>query len=328
MAKAFSILLWNVEHFGAKDKNKKNPKKPIAPIVAEIAKMKPDILAVIEVRSALVAAPLMASMPDHFFFITEGDQMQEILVGIRKTLPAFTTQKTEFKAGQNSLRPGLLITPVVDGQAYPLLFLHVKSLRDPKGFGLRQDMIKRAFDFRKTIGKALGTQRPNYMFLGDLNTMGFDYYGSDKDLDGDREIQELSKAAARRNMRVLSKTHDKTYWSERYGQSDLDHVVAMDHLKFKKFSNAEVQVSGWNDLSSGKSAKELDRKIFRSLDALSRSSESLAPPELGFPFLALFISDFAEQIIRHLEGMARRQARHCLVDPVRPSGILWQLQGC
>ena len=57
-------------------------------------------------------------------------------------------------------------------------------------------------------------------------------------------------------MRLLGKNNASTYWSERYGESDLDHVVAMDHLQFKKFNGEEVRVTGWTDESTnaGRSA--------------------------------------------------------------------------
>ena len=260
MSKAFSILVWNVEHFGATDKKKKKPKKKIGPIIKKIADSKADIVAIIEVRSSLVAAELMKELPDHFFFITEGEQMQEILVGIRKSLPAFITQKNEFQAGQTTLRPGLLVTPMVDGEAYPLLFLHVKSMPDPRGFGIRNYMTKKAFDFRKVLKDAIGGKTPNYIFLGDLNTMGMNYFGSDKDISGGREIKELAAAAKRRNMRLLSKDHSATYWSDEYGESDLDHVVAMDHLKFKTFGGKEVRVSGWNNKNTDAERKDWVKK--------------------------------------------------------------------
>lgn len=261
MAKAFSILIWNVEHFGATDKRKKKPKKPIQPIIDEIAAVNSDIVAIIEVRSSIVAQYLMNAMPDHFFFITEGEQMQEILVGIRKSLPAFVTQKNEFQAGQTSLRPGLLVTPMIDGEAYPILFLHVKSMPDPRGFGIRNYMIDKAFDFRNVLKKAVSGKVPNYIFLGDLNTMGMEYFGSDKDISGEREIKELAAAAKRRNMRLLIKSEDATYWSERYGESDLDHVVAMDHLKFKSFGGTDVRVSGWNDKTTKAQKKAWVKKF-------------------------------------------------------------------
>lgn len=184
-------------------------------------------------------------MPEHHFFITEGPQLQEILVGICRTIPAFVTQKTEFKAGQSTLRPGILVTPYFDGEYYPILFLHLKSMKDPKGFGLRFDMTMRAFDFRKVLAKTAGGQPANYMILGDLNTMGMDYFGSDKDVAGERGVRELQRAAGRRNMQLLEKTYPNSYWSARYGENDLDQVVAAGHLRFKEFNGKSVRVSGW-----------------------------------------------------------------------------------
>ena len=247
MAKAFSVLSWNVEHFGAKDKKRRRFKKDPVPIVKLIAEQGADVVAIYEVRSDIVFRPLIEKMPGHHFFITEGPQLQEILVGISKSLPVFVTQKTEFKAGQSTLRPGMLVTPYVDGEYYPLLFLHVKSMPDPKGFGLRYDMTIRAFNFRNALKKAAGGQTANYMFLGDLNTMGMNYYGSDKDITGKREVKELGAAAKRRDMKLLAKTYENTYWSEKYGESDLDQVVAAKHLEFRSFGGKAVRVSGWPD---------------------------------------------------------------------------------
>jgi len=245
MAKAFSVLSWNVEHFGATSEGgfAKDP----APIVDLIAAQDADVVAIYEVRSDMVFRPLVEAMPDHHFFITEGEQIQEILVGVRGALPVFLTQKTQFKAGQSTLRPGMLVTPYVDGAYYPLLFLHLKSMPDPKGFGLRHDMTRRAFDFRKVLRGAAGGEDANYIFLGDLNTMGMDYYRSDKNISGEREVTELKRAAGRRRMSVLDKTYPNTYWSATYGESALDHVVAAAHLEFEPAGATPVTVSGWPD---------------------------------------------------------------------------------
>lgn len=251
MAKAFSIASWNIEHFGALDKEKKKIVKDPKPIIDLLKAKNADIVAIYEVRSDRVFRYLVESMPDHRFFITEGPQMQEILVGIRKSVPVFLTQKTEFKAGQMTLRPGMLVTPYVDNEYYPLLFLHVKSMRDPKGFGLRWEMTKRAFDFRKVLKKASPTgSNANYIFMGDMNTMGMDYTGRNFDISGSDEISELRRAAKARGMKLLDKTSPATYWHPTYGRSDLDHVVAAGHLKFKQFAGKDVQVSGWTEYST------------------------------------------------------------------------------
>ncbi len=248
MARAFSVACWNVEHFGALDKKKEKPNKPLKPIIEFLMQNKADILAIFEVRSRVVFRPLVKALEDYHFHITEGPQMQEILVGVRKGISTFSTQKVEFKVGQSSLRPGMLVTPCVDGKFYPLLFLHLKSLRNPKGFGLRDEMIRRVFKFRKTLEKETQPgEKLNYIIAGDLNTMGFDYIGKKHDISGDEEIKELSRRAKLSKMRVLEKSAEHTF---RKGslRGNLDHVLAADHLGFKDFNGNSVDLRGWPKL--------------------------------------------------------------------------------
>ncbi len=119
MAKAFSVASWNIEHFGALDKNKK-PKKPVGPILDFLAAQNADVVALYEVVGSYVFRPLMKKFPGYQFFITEGPQTQEILIGVKKGLTTFTTQKIEFKSGAAYLRPGQLLTLLIDGEFYPL----------------------------------------------------------------------------------------------------------------------------------------------------------------------------------------------------------------
>lgn len=254
MAKAFSVASWNVEHFGAMDKKKEKPKKALEPILSFLQTNEADIMAIYEVRTNVVFRPLVKAFPNHQFHITEGPQSQEILVGIRRTLSAFITQKLTFQSGQPHLRPGVLVTPHIDGQFYPLVFLHLKSMPDPKGFGLRDDMMRRALDFRKVLNAKSDNDRANYIFAGDLNTMGFDYIGSGKDISGEQEIQELGRRGKYRDMVVLEKNFPSTYAniskSNVESVSNLDQVVAADHLTFKAFRGKPVDVRGWPELDS------------------------------------------------------------------------------
>ena len=249
MAKAFSVASWNVEHFGALDKRTEKPVKPIKPIIDYLAKQKADIVAIYEVRSKYVFRPILKSMPKYQFHITEGPQMQEILVGIRRELSAFVTQKLEFKAGQSTLRPGVLVTILMDGKYYPMVFLHLKSMPDPKGFGLRDDMFRRVIKFRSELDKAAGgAGKSNYLFLGDLNTMGFDYPFKKHDIPAIDELAELDRRAKYRKMRRLQKSSDLTWWNgkDKYKPgSNLDHILAAEHLTFKQIDGADVSVRGW-----------------------------------------------------------------------------------
>ena len=222
MANAFSVASWIVEHFG-------DDLSKIDRVVKYVADQKADNVAIYEVKSSNVFRPIVKAMPDYQFHITEGPQLQEILVGIKHGISAYVTQKIEFKSGQSSLRPGVLVTANVAEQFYPLLFLHLKSLSDPKGFGLRDDMISRALSFRKALDKAAGgAGKANYIFMGDLNMMGMQYPYVD-DIDPEMEIRRLGSRAAYRKMRVVTKNQPYTWWNgpgSSYAPGDFDHVVA------------------------------------------------------------------------------------------------------
>ena len=151
MAKAFSVASWNVRHFKSGGTTSR-----VEDVVAFLMQQNPDVFALYEVEGKEIFEEITAKMPSFSFHITEGPQVQEILLGVNPALTAFFTQRTEFNAGVSLLRPGALLTITVDGANYPMLFLHTKSGDDPRGLGLRDDMLVRAFDFRRALDKAAG----------------------------------------------------------------------------------------------------------------------------------------------------------------------------
>lgn len=239
MAKAFSLVSWNVEHF--KDAGTK-----VADVVTLLDSLHPDVFALYEGEGAEVFGEIVQRMPGYQFHITEGPQVQEIMIGVRGGMTAFFTQKVEFKAGNQALRPGALVTLTIAGQHYPILFLHTKSGSTPMGWGIRDDMLERALDFRKVLETAGAPA--NYLFLGDLNTMGMEYLIKDRCITAAVELEKLEKRAAKFKMVRLKKDHPAT-WSNgsksRIKPSDLDQVIAAEHLKFRLFGGAPIQVLGW-----------------------------------------------------------------------------------
>ena len=249
MAKAFSIASWNVQHF-------RNNRKRVVKIIEFLVAQNPDVLAIYEVEGKDVFYELVAKMPGYSFHITEGRQTQEIMVGAKKGFTSFFTQRTEFKSGNQFLRPGALLTLHIDNINYPILFLHTKSKTDPIGLGIRDDQFRRAFEFkRKVLDKDhSNTGSSNFIFLGDLNTMGM-RYPFNKSINYDTELAKLDSDASKVNMRRLTKTQPFT-WSKgsgsRYKPADLDHVIAASHLRFKQFSQSDIDVRGWPELGTNR----------------------------------------------------------------------------
>lgn len=247
MTKAFSLASWNVEHF-------RNDAGRVRRVVTFLGAQKPDVFALLEVEGKDVYDALVTRMPGYQFHITEGPQTQEALVGVKKGMTAFFTQKIEYKSGNQYLRPGALLTLHVDGVNYSILFLHTKSSSDPIGLGIRDDQFSRAFKFkRKVLDKAMtGNQKANFIFLGDLNTMGMDY-PFNQSVEVEWELKKLERDARKAGMRRLQKNAPAT-WSNgsrsRYRPADLDHVVASDHLTFKAYAGTDVDVRGWPALAT------------------------------------------------------------------------------
>ena len=245
---AFSVLSWNVEKFGTKGD------EHTARILDTVSTKTPDLVAFYETKPSAVWLPLMQQLDDYAWYITEGKQSQETLLGVKNDLNVFVTQRTEFKTRDAYYRPGLLCTVLVDDSVYPVLFLHLASLRDPKGFGRRQEQLDAAFDFKRTLDKSAPGASSNYMFVGDLNAMGLDFkyfqpasgqHYQRVRVAAEQELERLAWQADRHGMRLLKKSHDQTWRNAGGTRSDLDHVVAADHLQFTQQAGSDVLVEGW-----------------------------------------------------------------------------------
>lgn len=247
MSKAFSVASWNVKHFN-KDLNRVNR------VISYLKQQNPDIFAIYEVTGKEVFTEMIDKFPDYTVQITEGKQTQEILIGARSNLSPFITQRLEFKSGTTHMRPGQLVTVKINGVIYSLLFLHLASSTEPRGMGLRDDMLYRSVKFRKKLDDlAVDEDKVNYIFLGDLNVMGM-YYPYKRKIEPDVELKKWNSRAKRYySMHLLKKTHNFTWFGSSdssYEPADLDHVFASNHLEFKSFKNkigenVEVDVRGW-----------------------------------------------------------------------------------
>ena len=247
MTKIFSVASWNVEHFA-------NNKNRIRENIEFVQQSNPDVFAIFEVEGKQVFSDFVSLMPTHNFFITEDLSKMETLIGVNRNFTAFVTQRQAIKSKIPTLRPGALVTLALDNQFYSILFVHLKSLPDPRSWGLRDDMISHILNLKKALDKASGKpEGANFICMGDFNTMGLNVTYAKNDMSGAEELARYSRRFKGRKMRLLPKTAPATWWG---GQdttippSNLDHVFASQSLQFQKFAqDAEVAVRGWPELA-------------------------------------------------------------------------------
>ncbi|MDA1276977.1 MAG: hypothetical protein O2960_23415 [Verrucomicrobia bacterium] len=246
MAKVFSFASWNVEHF-------KGEQERVANVVKFVKDSNPDVFALYEVEGKVVFGEFVTRMPTHNFFITEGEQGMETLIGIRWGLTAFVSQRESFKSKIPTLRPGVLVTITKNHVHYSVLFLHIKSSPSPHAWGLRDDMIGHVLNLKKALDKQAAGPGANLICVGDLNTMGLNVTYAQHDMSGAEELARFEKRFAARKMSLLSKTAPHTWRGgsgSSYPPSNLDHAFASEPLRFKSFSGKFVDVRGWPKLET------------------------------------------------------------------------------
>ena len=91
MAKVYSLMSWNIEHFKKNQDNQTQVR--IDRIAAKIREEDPDVFAIYEVEGKDIFDTMVATFPGYSFHITEGPQVQEILIGVKGNITAFFTQK-------------------------------------------------------------------------------------------------------------------------------------------------------------------------------------------------------------------------------------------
>ena len=274
--KKFSVLSWNVKNFTT---NNNNLDKITKHIKNQDGPAGPDIIAIYEVRGKDVFNVMTEKFPEHMFFITEGYQSQEILVGIKNKFTAFVTQRTEFKSKISTLRPGILVTLKIQNENYSILFLHTKSFPDPKGFGLRDEQLAHAFSLKAALdGFAGGKGKAKMIITGDLNTMGLDYRAKKNDIVFSDEIDHMQKNAKNRVMKILSKDNSETWAKIKKKNSKetvmfghLDHVIASEQIEFNKVgkNNEDVSVTGWAEHLSTQDKTKPNQNLRKFLDEIS-----------------------------------------------------------
>lgn len=249
----FKFLSWNIRRFQGKKARAKE-------VSAKIDTLKPDVFGILEVLDNTVVRELIRKQyKDYNFGLTDGDEGIEILVGWRrgKFDQVFYTQKRDFKVGQETLRPGALLSIRIGKSFYNFLYLHTDSGVTKKDYGNRQKMFKKIWSLKKALDReAGGSGKARLIVLGDLNTMGRKKMDNLKKISADEEIRDLGKSASANGMKMLAKEFDHT-WHKWNGKaiSNLDHIIATRNIEFRSIAasvsgeKVPVRVIGWNQLS-------------------------------------------------------------------------------
>jgi endonuclease/exonuclease/phosphatase family metal-dependent hydrolase len=254
---SFKFMSWNVRHFQAATTTR------IQQVAEHIGAEDPDVFGIIEFQAKDVARRIVTEYYDMYDFgMTDSKMGLEFLIGWRrgKFRQVIYTQRRDFMAGNTYLRPGGLLSFQEEGQSAftNMLFLHTDSGRTKKDYNARQVMFSKIFSLKSAIqGLVIQNGNARLIVLGDLNTMGRAKTGNSPTVRANEEIANLEQSATAAGMRLLSKSHDKT-WSNKSGsmKSDLDHVIASNDLEFREFffDNEpnhvfEIEVDGWNNLT-------------------------------------------------------------------------------
>jgi hypothetical protein len=139
----FSVLSWNVEHFGGGETPARQTR-----VVKHLKD--PDIRKLME-----------TSFPDHDFVVTDGPQLREILIGCRRGVidQKLFEQKREYQEGNDKLRPGALLSVRQGTEWTKLLLLHADSGSDAGALGNRFDHFRKVWSLWKAIARRLRTAR-------------------------------------------------------------------------------------------------------------------------------------------------------------------------
>lgn len=255
----FSFAVWNIEKFNYVPQR-------VRAVGQLIKSHDPDVFGVLEFLAKDAARKLVRSEDflDYDFAFTDSDAGIEILVGWKRSKFAqvLYTQRREMQVGNRRLRPGGLLSVLEkdSGTFANLLFLHTDSGTDDKAYRNRQALFGKIWSMKRALERLPEQNgQARFVAMGDLNTMG--RVGGP---NAAAEIEELRARALTSGMRMLPKTHDKTWSSDGTRSSNLDHMIASADLQFVPqpagTGPAEVLVDGWVN-RSGEARRNFVRNI-------------------------------------------------------------------
>lgn len=247
-------MSWNVEHF----KGGGSKKYAVDKLIEHF---NPDIFGILEFQAKNEARRIAQEhFTEYDFAFTDSQRAIEILVGWKRNKfdQVIYTQRREFQAGNSNLRPGGLLSFRQKGSNIfdNILFLHTDSGTDPTAYKNRHTMFGKIWKMKSAIeSMPIQQGQPRFTVCGDLNTMGRKI----PEVKAEKEIETLVKDAQKNGMKVLDKSHNRTWSSSGGTKSNLDHIIASNDLLFQSNpmnfdvpDQYEVAVYGWQQLDGAK----------------------------------------------------------------------------
>jgi hypothetical protein len=263
----FSVMFWNVENFGSlmegQNPNSQAFQQRVESVYNHINGLQPDLFGLCEIKDKVALRNLLMIRLDGYSFgITDGVEGIEIMAGWKVDTfdQVIFTQRREFKAGSEYLRPGSLASVKYNNEFYNFLFLHTDSGKHNRDYSNWQDMFEKIWSLKDKLDEITdGLDTAKFVAMGDMNTMGRIQSGDYNAVSGDQEVQDLGRDAHNNGMTLLEKNYD-TSWrkgpSNPNFESNLDHAVATtNNMNFKTFDiqnavrQAPVRVDGWHQLA-------------------------------------------------------------------------------
>lgn len=266
---------WNVENFGKHIPSSTLPpqefKDRVESVATHIENLDPDLICLCEIWDKVaLRSLLMERLPDYDFAVTDGDENIELVAGWKrgKVDQLIFTQRREFKADRDKLRPGSLVSVKIDGEFINFLFLHTDSGTKEGDYANRQKMFSKIWSLKNALDDITLGGNAMLVVMGDLNTMGQKEVLPNVTME--QEIEELGENAETNGMTLLDKTYPFTWYGgpgSSYPLSNLDHAIATKNLDFAEFEkqdgsgSAPIKVVGWNSFEEGTERDKFSEEI-------------------------------------------------------------------
>jgi hypothetical protein len=252
----FSVMFWNVERY-------RGGGEQMALLHEDITAADPDILCLCGITDKGSLRHLIREqLHGYDISVTDDYGRVELATAWRrgKFDQVIFTQRREFGSDESQLRPGSLVSVLVDGTEYHTLFLYTDGGTSYRDYQDRLDTYDKVWDLKTSLDEiSSAPDGARLLVMGDMETVGKRRQGRYPAVESETEIEDLADQARSVGMRMLSKTHDATTIEVPGGDRppvlmNLDHALATPNISFGILGgqtgvrSAEVRVSGWTRL--------------------------------------------------------------------------------